>query len=221
MFTGIIEEIGTIYGIQKGTHSSQLAIHGTIIFDDLKKGDSVAVNGVCLTARQVLGTTFIADVMHETLNRSNLGSLKVKSTVNLERAMSSNGRFGGHVVSGHIDETGTILSIRRDDIAVWYQISASENLLSCVVKKGSIALDGISLTVADVTNESFFVSVIPHTLLSTVLCTKGVGDTVNLESDLLGKYVQNLLHRSGNVYAEKENASSKISKEYLLEHGFY
>jgi riboflavin synthase len=215
VFTGIVEEIGTIQGIRKGAVSSILTIGGQVIFDDLKLGDSVAVNGVCLTATSIQGNCFTADVMHETLNRSSLGSLRHGSHVNLERAMAANGRFGGHIVSGHIDGTGTIADIRCDDNAVWYTVKANQPLLRYIVEKGSIAIDGISLTVARVTAENFAVSIIPHTAKSTILAEKGIGDVVNLENDIIGKYVERLLEKP-----DPQPAESRITREFLTKFGY-
>ncbi len=215
MFTGIIEEMGTLRSVQRGAHSAQLSIGASVVLEDLKIGDSVAVNGVCLTVTRLDGGSFTADVMHETLNRSALGALLPGSPVNLERAMAANGRFGGHIVSGHIDGTGTITAVERDDNAVWYTVSAAAALLRYVVEKGSITIDGISLTVAGVEADRFSVSVIPHTAAVTILGRKHPGDTVNLETDIIGKYVEKLLHP-----AEPEARPSGISLEFLAENGF-
>ena len=184
------------------------------MLSDLTIGDSGAVNGVCLTATRLLPDGFTADVMHETLNRSSLGTLGPGSPVNLERAMAAGGRFGGHIVSGHIDGTGTIRALRRDDNAVWYTVSAAPALLKYIVEKGSIAIDGISLTVAAVDETSFSVSVIPHTAANTILGTKRPGDTVNLETDLIGKYVEKLLS------FRDEPASGGLTLEILRQNGF-
>lgn len=215
MFTGIVEELGSIRSVRRGQHSSVLSIAAKDILSDLKVGDSVAVNGVCLTATTVDSGGFTADVMHETLNRSSLGSLTVGSHVNLERAMAANGRFGGHIVSGHIDGTGTITALRKDDNAVWYTISASQELLRYIVEKGSIAIDGISLTVAEVGESWFSISAIPHTVAITTLGEKRPGDTVNLENDLIGKYVEKLLRPQ-----PQETAKSSLTLEFLAQHGF-
>lgn len=215
MFTGIVEEIGTIRSIRRGAHSSALTIGADVVLGDLKVGYSVAVNGVCLTATALLDGAFTADVMHETLNRSSLGSLTVGSHVNLERAMAANGRFGGHIVSGHIDGTGTITALRKDDNAVWYTISASQELLRYIVEKGSIAIDGISLTVAEVGESWFSISAIPHTVAVTTLGEKRPGDTVNLENDVIGKYVEKLLRPQ-----PQETAKSSLTLEFLAQHGF-
>lgn len=215
MFTGIVEELGSIRSVRRGQHSSVLSIAAKDILSDLKIGDSVAVNGVCLTATTVDSGGFTADVMHETLNRSSLGSLTVGSHVNLERAMAANGRFGGHIVSGHIDGTGTITALRKDDNAVWYTISASQELLLYIVEKGSIAIDGISLTVAEVGESWFSISAIPHTVAVTTLGEKRPGDTVNLENDVIGKYVEKLLRPQ-----PQETAKGSLTLEFLAQHGF-
>ena len=215
MFTGIVEELGSIRSVRRGQHSSVLSIAAKDILSDLKVGDSVAVNGVCLTATTVDSGGFTADVMHETLNRSSLGSLTVGSHVNLERAMAANGRFGGHIVSGHIDGTGTITALRKDDNAVWYTISASQELLRYIVEKGSIAIDGISLPVAEVGESWFSISAIPHTVAVTTLGEKRPGDTVNLENDVIGKYVEKLLRPQ-----PQETAKGSLTLEFLAQHGF-
>lgn len=215
MFTGIVEEIGKVVNIKKGAKSSVLTIQGKKIFQDLNIGDSVAVNGVCLTARIFSSNTFTADVMNETLNRSSLGNLRNGSYVNLERAMLANGRFGGHIVSGHIDGIGSIVKIQKDDNAIWYTISASEDLMKYIVEKGSIAIDGISLTVVKVDNKSFSVSIIPHTAEETILSHKLVGDNVNLENDIIGKYVEKLIS-----FEDKKKSESNITMEFLIKNGF-
>ena len=216
MFTGMVEELGTIRAIRRGASSAVLSIGAGTILDDLQVGDSVAVNGVCLTATQVDGGGFTADVMHETLDRSSLARLAPGDKVNLERAMAAGGRFGGHIVSGHIDATGTITDRRRDDNAVWYTVSAPGALLRYVVEKGSITIDGISLTVAAVEADRFSVSVIPHTAAVTVLGGKRPGDPVNLEADLIGKYVEKLLRPAQAPPVRR----SALSLEFLAEHGF-
>lgn len=209
MFTGIVEEMGVIRAIRRGAHSSVLSIGAMAILSDLKIGDSVAVNGVCLTATGADSGGFTADVMHETLDRSSLGALSVGSRVNLERAMAADGRFGGHIVSGHIDGTGTVVSVRRDDIAVWYTIRTTPQLMRYIVEKGSIAIDGISLTVAAVETDRFSVSIIPHTVQETTLGEKRPGATVNLENDIIGKYVEKLMQKDGGM-----------TPEFLAQNGF-
>jgi len=215
MFTGIIEEIGILKEVRKSAHSFVLTIKGSVIFDDLRIGDSVAVNGVCLTAARLSSNTFQADVMHETLNRASLGALHPGAFVNLERAMSASGRFGGHIVSGHIDGVGTVKSIQKDDNAIWYTIAAERRILRGIVEKGSIAVDGISLTVAAVTATDFSLSAIPHTVKSTILSHKKAGDPVNLENDLVGKYIEKLLH----VHSEGP-VSGSMTTEFLAKFGY-
>ena len=216
MFTGIVEEVGTVKSIKSGAVSAELKIEGKTIFSDIHLGDSIAVNGVCLTVTSFDKSTFTADVMHETLNRSSLGALKSGSKVNLERAMAADGRFGGHIVSGHIDGTGKIVSLTKDGIAVWVKISASPEILRLIVEKGSIAIDGISLTVADVTDKYFQVSIIPHTASNTTLLDKKTGDTVNLENDIVGKYVEKLL----SFGKKEEEKKSGITLDFLAKNGF-
>jgi riboflavin synthase len=215
VFTGIVEEIGILKAVRKGTQSSVLAIQGNVIFNDIRIGDSVAVNGVCLTATGISSNIFQADVMHETLNRSSLGKLRPGDSVNLERSMPANGRFGGHIVSGHIDGIGTVKSIRKDDNAIWYTIAAESRILHYIIEKGSIAVDGISLTVAAVSALDFSLSAIPHTVKSTILSYKSVGDTVNLENDLMGKYIEKF---SGSDAGKKP--AGGISKEFLTKFGY-
>ena len=215
MFTGLVEEVGTIRAIRRGAHSSVLSIGAETILSDLKIGDSVAVNGVCLTATSRDSGGFTADVMHETLNRSSLGALTVGSHVNLERAMAADGRFGGHIVSGHIDGTGVIQSLRRDDNAVWYTVGTAPGLLRYIVEKGSITIDGISLTVAAVGETWFSVSIIPHTAAVTILGEKRAGDRVNLETDIIGKYVEKLLRPAGDA-----PKSGGLTLEFLAQNGF-
>lgn len=214
MFTGIIEEVGTVRTVQKGS-SSFIKIQASKVLEDVHIGDSIAVNGVCLTVTEFSGNVFRADVMNETLSRSSLGQLKNGSPVNLERAMAANGRFGGHIVSGHIDGTGTISGIENDGIAVWYTISAPPEIIRYIVEKGSIAIDGISLTVAKVTGSSFSVSIIPHTASQTILSTKKTGDIVNLENDIVGKYVEKLI-----APLNDNKTKSNISREFLAKYGF-
>lgn len=217
MFTGIIEEIGIIQAVHHGPASSLLTIRAKKVLEDVKDGDSIAVNGVCLTVTSHGSSYFTADVMHETLNRSSLGNLRQGSPVNLERAMAAGSRFGGHIVSGHIDGIGTVSAIRQDDIAVWYTISASPSILRYIIEKGSIAIDGISLTVATVTDIDFSVSIIPHTAAQTTLSRRKSGDIVNLENDVIGKYVEKLLQPA--VTTPKTEASS-ITMDFIEKYGF-
>ena len=216
MFTGIIEELGTVERVTRGRVSAVIAIRAETILSDLKIGDSVAVNGVCLTATGLTGHGFTADVMHETLDRSALAGLGPGSRVNLERAMAANGRLGGHIVAGHVDGVGTITAIEKDDNAIWFTITAPAQVLRYVVEKGSIAIDGISLTVARVETDRFAVSVIPHTAAVTLLGLRRTGDRVNLESDIIGKYVERLLRPA----PELKTKESKLTMEFLSQHGF-
>ena len=216
MFTGIIEEVGTVKEIRHGERSARLTIACETVTEGSKVGDSIAVNGVCLTATEILAKSFTADVMAETLRRSSLGNLAPGSRVNLERAMPADGRFGGHIVSGHIDGTGTVAALEKEDNAVWVRISASEKILRLIVEKGSVAIDGISLTVAKVDSQSFSVSIIPHTGSATTLLEKKPGDKVNLENDVIGKYVEKLLRPNDTTTEKKEG----VSMSFLAEHGF-
>lgn len=215
MFTGIVEEMGEIAAIERGSQSAVLHIRCQEVLEGTKVGDSIAVNGVCLTVTTLDAHGYTADVMAETLDRSSLGALRRGSRVNLERAMPADGRFGGHIVAGHIDGTGTVRDVSRDETAVWYRISAEPSVLRYIVEKGSITIDGISLTVAKVTGEDFSVSIIPHTQANTVLADRRVGDIVNLETDIIGKYVEKLMQPQ-----EPAKKESRLTMEYLAEHGF-
>ena len=220
MFTGIVEEVGTIKNIKRGQHSAVLTIQAKTVLEETRIGDSIAVNGICLTVTRLFPDGFSADVMHETLNRSSLAGLAAGSVVNLERAMAANGRFGGHIVAGHVDGVGHIANIRKDDTAVWYTVLAGPEILRYVVEKGSITIDGISLTVARVDSQSFAISAIPHTVSVTVLADRKPGDIVNLETDIIGKYVEKLLHFSQEEAAPAPKQSSGITKEFLTRYGY-
>lgn len=221
MFTGIIEEMGTISSIAEGSVSAVITIQASKVLEGSKVGDSIAVNGVCLTVTSIHDKVFSADVMAETLRRSSLGSLSKGSLVNLERAMAADGRFGGHIVSGHIDGTGTIVSMKREDNAVWVTINTKQEILKYIVEKGSIAIDGISLTVAGLGEDTFSVSVIPHTGSETTLLKKSAGDIVNLENDVIGKYVDRLLNFNLNDSNKDNNKSSPmLTMDFLTENGF-
>lgn len=215
MFTGIVEEIGHVEHIQNGEKFSRIKINAVRVLEQSQIGDSIATNGVCLTITNMTSGSFEADIMAETLRKSNLGSLRIGAAVNLERAMRLSSRLGGHLVSGHIDGIGEMMSITKEAAATWITIKAPAEILRYVVLKGSIAIDGISLTVADVTKEYFKVSVIPHTKNKTTLLMKGVTDQVNLEVDIIGKYVERLLGLTHEVH--KEN---KIDEDFLKNHGF-
>ncbi len=218
MFTGIIEEIGEVQNIHRGAKSAKLTIKGSVVLQDAGIGDSIAVNGVCLTVTGISGQTFSADVMAESMRRTALGALTVGSRVNLERAMAANGRFGGHIVSGHIDGTGMIREMKKEDNAVWVTVDADARILRYIIEKGSIAIDGISLTVAYVDDTCFKVSVIPHTARETTLLSKTAGDRVNLENDVIGKYVEKLLHTADT--SDRGAAGSGLDTDFLMKHGY-
>ena len=252
MFTGIVEETGSIEEIKRGRNSAVLTIKASKVLENTKIGDSIAVNGICLTVIDISGTgnavngsngknggtgigRFSADVMHETLSRSSLANLARGSIVNLERAMAADGRFGGHIVSGHVDGTGRITSIRRDDTAIWYTIHTAPEIMRYVVEKGSITIDGISLTVARVSPRDFAISAIPHTVSETALRERREGDIVNLETDIIGKYVEKLIF--GTDTSAMQNArsngmnetwrrsansasGSRITEDFLTKYGF-
>ena len=216
MFTGIVEETGAVLNRVSGSSSGELRISASLVLEGTKAGDSIAVNGVCLTVTRLGKNEFTADVMPETLRRTNLGALKSGDRVNLERAMPADGRFGGHIVSGHIDGTGRVSSLKHEGNAMLVRITAPESILSLIVEKGSVAIDGISLTVAALDRDSFTVSVIPHTGAQTALLSKQAGDTVNLENDIIGKYVQRLIGAS-----VPDGRESRITEDFLARHGFY
>ena len=213
MFTGIIEETGSVARVLQGGTSGEIKINASCVLEGTRLGDSIAVNGVCLTVTGLYDDGFTADVMPETLRRSNLGMLRSGDKVNLERAMAADGRFGGHIVSGHIDGTGDIVSLRNEGNAVWVRIRAKDEILGLIVEKGSITIDGISLTVATLGSDYFEVSIIPHTGAQTTLLKKKAGDKVNLENDIIGKYVQRLLGKS--------TGNGGITADFLAEHGFF
>ena len=214
MFTGLIEEIGFIDKITSQNNSGQLVIHAKEIQEGTKLGDSIAVNGVCLTVTNVSKTSFTADVMPETLKRSNLGKLQKGSPVHLERAMAANGRFGGHMVSGHIDGTGVISRKKQEGNAIRLFITTDTPLLRQMIEKGSIAIDGVSLTVITVEQSQFSVGIIPHTSSQTILLDKKIGDSVNLETDVIAKYIQRFFENS-NQQQEKP-----LTLAFLKENGF-
>ena len=220
MFTGIIEEIGHVVHVISGPKSGEIRIGARKVLEGTQVGDSIAVNGVCLTVTKLYKDSFTADVMPVSLQRTNLGKLNVGDPVDLERAMAAGGRFGGHIVSGHIDGVGYKHETHREENAVWVTIGAPAEILRLIVEKGSIAIDGISLTVAKLNRDSFCVSVIPHTGEETVLLKKKVGDPVNLENDIVGKYVEKLLFANSNNTETKEKPKSGITMEFLREHGF-
>ena len=199
MFTGIIEEIGVVKKIEQGAKSVALTIAATKVLEDTKLGDSIATNGICLTVTKIHPEGFTVDVMYETLKRSSIGTLRLGSKVNLERALTLQTRLGGHMVSGHIDDVGTITAMRKEDIATLIQVRIRKDLMKYLVEKGSVTIDGISLTLVEIGVDSFVVSVIPHTKTETTLLDKRVGDLVNIECDLIGKYVESMMRYGSNT----------------------
>ena len=214
MFTGIVESMGRVRGIKRGAQSFQIDIQAEAILDDVKLGDSIAVNGVCLTVTNYDSQHFTADVMPETMDKTTLKHLKSGEYVNLERALRVGDRMGGHIVQGHVDAVGVIKAKEKRDIAYVYTIKAPAEVLHYTVPKGSITVDGVSLTVIDVLPDSFTVSLIPHSADQTILGRKQAGDHVNLESDILGRYIEKLLQIGG----DKETSSLSVS--FLAENGF-
>lgn len=192
MFTGIIEEVGHVKSLHRGAKSFTLEVEASLVMEGTAVGDSIATNGVCLTVTCLTGHGFTADVMPETVSRTALGELTAGSPVNLERALSLQTRLGGHIVSGHIDGTGRISNRRQDDTALWLTIECDSHLLRYIIEKGSITIQGVSLTVARVDDHSFAVSLIPHTQAATTLHQAHIGDRVNLENDIIAKYVEKL-----------------------------
>lgn len=213
MFTGIIEELGSVQRLDTLKDSARLIIKASKVLEQTQIGDSIAVNGVCLTVTTLSAGTFAVDIMYETLAKTNLQQLKQNSQVNLERALQLQTRMGGHLVSGHIDGTGKILAINDVGIAKVYKIAADSNITGTSIPKGSIAIDGISLTLIDVENDFFTVSLIPHTAKNTTLGFKIPGDTVNIETDIIGKYVAKFLK-------PQTETKKDISLDFLTEHGF-
>jgi riboflavin synthase len=217
MFTGIIEEVGLLEEFNTGNGYGVMEIKCSEVLNETRIGDSIATNGVCLTVKEKSLNSFKAEVMGETLAKSNLGNLKVGDKLNLERALRLSDRLGGHIVSGHIDGVGTIVSINEESNGTWFTISAPKEVLKYVIYKGSIGIDGISLTVAYVDDEVFKVSVIPHTLDNTILPYKKVNSKVNLECDLIGKYVEKLF---GGKDEKEETEKDNITMEFLTRNGF-
>ncbi|MCR5755368.1 MAG: riboflavin synthase [Acetatifactor sp.] len=215
MFTGIIEEVGTVKKILRGRQSIVVTVQGGKVLEGTKIGDSIAVNGICLTVTGLQDGCFSADVMPETMQRTSLTGLSAGSHVNLERALAADGRFGGHIVSGHVDGVGKILRVQPNDNAVIYTIQTKPELMRYMVEKGSITIDGASLTLTMVGRNYFSVSLIPHTVAQTVFRERKEGDLVNLETDLFGKYVERLLTEQSVNYGKRE-----LTKDFLLQHGF-
>ncbi|KXG76132.1 riboflavin synthase [Thermotalea metallivorans] len=215
MFTGIVEEIGTVQSVLKGAKSAKMVIRAQKVLEDVKLGDSISTNGVCLTVTDFTSHSFAVDIMAETMARSNLKNLVPGSKVNLERALKLGDRLGGHLVSGHIDGVGIIKDFKQEDNAVWVSVGAPPEILKYVIYKGSIAIDGISLTVAYVDDHVLKVSVIPHTKEVTTLLSKSIGDEVNLECDMIGKYIEKFLTFQGPA-----GSTNRINLDFLAQHGF-
>jgi len=215
LFTGLVEEVGTVQSILKGTQSAKIIIKAQKILENVQLGESIATNGVCLTVTDFTSHSFAVDVMAETIRKTNLKNLVSGSKVNLERALRLGDRLGGHLVSGHIDGIGIINDFNKEDNAVWVSIAAPTDILKYVIPKGSIGIDGISLTVAYVDERIFKVSIIPHTKNVTILLTKSLGDEVNLECDILGKYIERFL-----VFRESSSKKNEIDMNFLSQHGF-
>ena len=212
MFTGIIEEVGHVKSLHRGAKSFTLEVEAEKVLEGTLVGDSIATNGVCLTVTSLTGHGFTADVMPETVSRTALGELVSGSPVNLERALSLQTRLGGHIVSGHIDGTGRIADRRQDDTALWLTIECDSKLLRYIIEKGSVTLQGVSLTVARVDARSFAVSLIPHTQAATTLHQAKMGDLVNIENDIIAKYVEKLLGKA------PDNGSDLLDK--MAKYGF-
>jgi riboflavin synthase len=216
LFTGLVEEVGEVLQVSKGENYSKLSIRAEKILRGMKIGDSIAVNGTCLTVTDYGKDFFSVDIMAETLRMGSLKSLKIKSKVNLERALKLGDRFGGHIVSGHIDGTGKIVDIHDEGISTWIDIEVSQDIMKYIVLKGSVTLDGASLTVAKISNNCFSVSLIPHTKMETVLNYRKIGDKVNIECDIIGKYVEKMFLNQRSI----QNKKSDISMDMLSKYGF-
>lgn len=214
MFTGIIEEKGTVKTISGSGDAIKMTIRAPKVLEDVHLGDSIAVNGVCLTVTGFNKQEFSVDMMPETLKSTSLKNLSSGSKVNLERAMAANGRFGGHFVSGHVDGTGTILKKQSKANAVYYEIGVDQSLINYMLLKGSVTVDGTSLTIFGLTDKTFTISLIPHTLSETILGSKSSGDIVNIECDIIGKYIQNFIIK-GNL-----KGSNTLTETFLEEHGY-
>ncbi len=217
MFTGIIEEIGTIAEIRSTGESMIMKLEAKRVLEDVNLGDSIAVNGVCLTVTSYTKEHFTVDIMPETIRATSLRGLGRGAKVNLERAMSAGGRFGGHFVSGHVDGIGTIVEKTPADNAVYYRINVSSELSQYMVEKGSVAVDGTSLTIFAVDHDSFTISIIPHTLEETIIGSKGIGDCVNIECDMIGKYIERFLTKR---FSGEKGRKQGLTEDFLRENGF-
>jgi riboflavin synthase len=214
MFTGIIEEKGMVKSVEKQKLGAVISIQTSKVLSDLNIGDSVAINGACQTAVKIGGDFFNVEAAYETLRLTNLSDLKTGDRVNLERAMPASGRFGGHMVSGHVDNTGTFLKKEKQGIAEIFYFNAPQDVLRYMVNKGSICINGISLTITSISTDGFSVSVIPHTIKETTLGELKAGDKVNLEADIIAKYIEKFIQRT-------DNTGERITEKFLQENGFY
>lgn len=213
MFTGIVEELGTVSNIKQSGEAMELTIHANSILSDIKLGDSIAVNGICLTVTSFTASSFTVDAMPETMKSTSLCMLKPRSKVNLERAMAANGRFGGHFVTGHIDGVGTIVSKKQHFNAIYYKIGIPNDLLRYCLQKGSVAVDGTSLTIFDIDESSITISLIPHTVSESIIGEKVAGDIVNIECDMIGKYIEHFISKPAK-------RGSSVTESFLQENGF-
>ncbi|SUP40987.1 riboflavin synthase [Veillonella criceti] len=215
MFTGIIEEVGKVVSAQRSAQAMRLTIEGQKIFEDMEVGCSISVNGVCLTVTSFTGRQFVADVMPETVNMTTLVTVSSGQAVNLERAMAADGRFGGHMVAGHVDGQGRIRNIRKLDNSVIFTIETTPDVLDYIIYKGSIAVDGASLTVSKREDTYFEISIIPHTIANTILAKATVGTVVNLETDIAGRYIRHFMNQT-----REESPRQGLSKDWLASKGF-
>ncbi|PEI91960.1 riboflavin synthase [Bacillus pseudomycoides] len=213
MFTGIVEELGTVSNIRQSGEAMKLTIAANTILSDVKLGDSIAVNGICLTVTSFTASSFTVEAMPETVRATSLRMLGTSSKVNLERAMAANGRFGGHFVTGHIDGIGTILNKKQHYNAIYYKIGIPDDLLRYCLQKGSIAVDGTSLTIFDIDESSITISLIPHTVSESIIGKKAAGDIVNIECDMIGKYIERFI-------SQPTKRSTSVTESFLQENGF-
>lgn len=215
MFTGLVEEIGKVLKINKNQYSASITLQANKVLENIQIGDSISTNGVCLTVTQFNSESFTVDVMPETIRRSSLKNLKYGSKVNLERALKIGDRLGGHIVSGHIDGVGIIKNFEKDDNATWVTISVENKIIKYIIEKGSVAIDGISLTVAYVDEQIFQVSIIPLTNNETTLTSKKMGDEVNIECDIVGKYIERFIN-----FSTDKTSKSNVDIDFLKTNGF-